>query len=277
VLVRSGPPVTTVDVGAARSALASVVPRLVALVRSIRKPLAPALGEWNTGDVALHLAHVWEALPALSRGELASPIRDPRALGELTSSLVRQEPSRDLAQIAARIEAGAAAYLATPAADGELRPWLVEGTRLPVSAFACHLLNESLVHGYDIARAEGAPWPIDPSHAAMAVFGFTLPALSVVDPRFPVDQQAAAGVRACYDVRVRRSGRFFLVFDDGALSIEPPSSRPVDWRISAEPTALFLALWSRRSPWSDMLTGRLRIWGRRPGVGLRLPRMLRNP
>lgn len=273
----SGPPAATVDTTEARTALASVVPRLVALIRSIRNPSAPALGEWNTGDVAVHLAQVWEALPALSSGALASPIRDPRELAGLTSTLVRDEPSRDLEQIAARIEAGAAAYLATPAGNGEMRPWLVEGTALPASAFACHLLNESLVHGYDIARAERSPWRIDPAHAAMAVFGFTLPALSVVDPHFPVDQQAAAGVHACYDIRVRRSGRFFLVFDDGALSIEPPSSRSVDWRISADPTALFLTLWSRRSPWPAMLTGGLRVWGRRPLVGLRLPKMLRNP
>jgi hypothetical protein len=276
--VSSGPLATTVNCTEARSALESVVPRLVALIRSIRNPSAPALGEWNTGDVALHLAHVWEALPALSRGALASPIRDPRELSELTSSLVRDEPSRDLGQIAARIEAGAATYLATPAGNGEVRrPWLVEGTALPESAFACHLLNESLVHGYDIARAERSPWRIDPAHAAMAVFGFTLQALSVVDPRFPVDQQAAAGVHACYDIRVRRTGRFFLVFDDGALSIEPPSSRSVDWRISADPTALFLTLWSRRSPWPAMLTGGLRVWGRHPLVGLRLTKMLRNP
>jgi len=275
--VSSGPLATTVDPTQARSALETVVPRLVALIRSIRNPSAPALGEWNTGDVALHLAHVWEALPALSRGELASPIGDVRELAGLTTSLVRDEPSRDLGQIAARIEAGAAAYLATPAGNDDVRPWLVEGTALPASAFACHLLNESLVHGYDIARAERSPWRINPAHAAMAVFGFTLQALSVVDPRFPVDQEAAAGVRACYDIRVRRSGRFFLVFDDGALSIEAPSSRSVDWRISADPTALFLTLWSRRSPWPAMLTGGLRVWGRHPLVGLRLPKMLRNP
>jgi hypothetical protein len=273
----SGPLATTVDTTQARAALASVVPRLVALIRPIRNPSAPALGEWNTGDVAVHLAQVWEALPALASGALASPIRDPRELAGLTSSLVRDEPSRDLGQIAARIEAGAAAYLATPAGNGDVRPWLVEGTALPASAFACHLLNESLVHGYDIARAERSPWRIDPTHAAMAVFGFTLPVLSVVDPRFPVDQQAAAGVRACYDIRVRRSGRFFLVFDDGAIAVEPPSSRSVDWRVSADPTALFLTLWSRRSPWPAMLTGGLRVWGRRPLVGLRLPKMLRNP
>jgi hypothetical protein len=228
-------------------------------------------------EVAVHLAHVWQALPALSRGDLASPIHDPRELAGLTSSMVRDEPDRDLARIADRIEAGASAYLETPAGNDEVRPWLVEGTALPTSAFACHLLNESLVHGYDIARAERRPWPIDSSHARMAIVGFAIPAMRAVDPRFPVDQEAARGVRACYDLRLRGAERFFLVIEGGRLSIEEPSTRAVDWRISADPAALFLTLWSRRSPWRLMLNGGLRVWGRHPGIGLRLPRMLRNP
>jgi hypothetical protein len=268
---------TTVDGASARAALASVVPRLTALIRSIRNPAAPAVGEWNAGDVAVHLAQAWETLTALARGDLNSPLHDPRELAELTTSMVRSDPARDLEEIAARIETAASAYLATPTTDPGPRPWLVEGTAVPASTFTCHVLNESLVHGYDIAHAEGRHWPIDPAHAGIALMGFAIPALSVVDPRFPVDQQHAAGVRACFDIRVRRTSRFFLVFDDGALSVEEPSQRSVDWHISAEPTTLFLLLWSRTSPWPGMLTGRMAAWGRRPWLGLRLPRMMNNP
>jgi hypothetical protein len=267
----------TVDAAAARAALASVVPRLTGLIRSIRNPTAPAVGEWNAGDVAVHLAHAWETLPALAGGALESPLHDPSDLAGFTVAMVRDERSRDLDAAAARIEAAASAYFASPIASNGRRPWLFEGTALPVSAFTCHLLNESLVHGYDIAHAEGRRWLIDPAHAGMAIFGFLLPALSALDPRFPVDQRHAAGVRACYDVRLRRTGRFFLVFDDGALAIEPPSQRRVDWHISAEPATMFLQLWSRTSPWPAVLTGRIRSWGMRPGLGFRLPRMMRNP
>jgi hypothetical protein len=266
-----------VDTAAARAALASVVPRLTALVRSIRNPAAPAVGEWNAGDVAVHLAHAWELLPVLARGDMASPLHRPEELADVTTAMVRREPGRDLEATAARIEAAASAYLATPMPDGGNRPWMIEGTTLPPSAFICHLLNESLVHGYDIAHAERRRWPIDPTHAGMAIMGFVLPALSVVDPRFPVDQRYAAGVRACFDIRVRRTGRFSLVFDDGALIVEPLARRPVDWHISAEPATLFLLLWSRTSPWPGMFSGRLRVWGRRPSLGLRLTRMMRNP
>ncbi|TMC49342.1 MAG: SCP2 sterol-binding domain-containing protein [Chloroflexi bacterium] len=272
----SGPP-TTADAAAARAALASVVPRLTALIRSIRNPAAPAVGEWNAGDVAVHLAHAWELLPALARGDMGSPLHQPDELAGVTTAMVQREPARELEAIAGRIEEAASDYLATPMTDNGARPWMIEGTTLPSSAFSCHLLNESLVHGYDIAHAEGRRWHIDPAHAGMAIMGFAIPALSVVDPRFPVDQRHAAGVRACFDIRVRRTGRFCLVFDDGALTVEAPGERPADWHISAEPATLLLLLWSRTSPWPGMLSGRLRVWGRRPLLGMRLTRMMRNP
>jgi len=267
---------SSVDPAAARVALASVVPRLTALIRSIGDPGAHAVGEWNAGDVALHLAQAWEKLPALAAGEIESPLGAAAELAALTTTMVRDEPGRDLDAIAGRIEAAASAYLATPSSD-EPRPWLVRGTSLPGSAFSCHLLNESLVHGHDIAHAEGRAWRIDPAHAGMAIMGFAFRALTAVDPRFPVDQEQAAGVRACFDIRVRRTGRVFLILDDGAMRIEPPSSRRVDCHLSAEPATLFLLIWSRTSEWPGVLSGRLALWGRRPWLGARLPQMLRNP
>lgn len=268
---------SNVDLGEARFALASVVPRLTDLIRGIRNPDAPAIGEWSAGDVAVHLAQVWETLPALGSGAIDSPLSRLDELADLTSSMVRSEGDRDPHAAAARIEAAAAAYLAGPAPGDDTHPWLVEGTRLPASAFACHILNESLVHGHDIARAEGRPWRISSAHAGLAIMGFIFPALSVLDPRAPVDQEKAAGVRACYDVRVRRAGSVRLLFEDGAVSIQLPSRGRVDCHVSADATTLFLLVWSRIGLWPGMLTGKVSVWGRRPWLGVRLPQMLRNP
>jgi hypothetical protein len=268
---------TSVDGVTARAALGAAVPRLTALIRSIHDPGAPALGTWTIAEVAVHLAQVWEALPALARRDLQSPLRAPDDLAELTIAMVREEPERDLEAIATRIDSAASAYLRSPTVDDGPRPWLVDGTALPATAFTCHILNETLVHGHDIARAQRRPWRIEPAHAGMAIMGFLFPALSVVAPRFPVDQRRAAGVRACFDIRVRGAGRAYLVLDDGALSIEPPSGRPVDCHISAEPAALFLMIWSRTALWRGALAGGISMWGRRPWLGVRLAGMLRNP
>ena len=141
----------------AYAALSAVVPRLSSLIRSIKRPETPALGEWNVGDVAVHLAHVWETLPVLASGNLESPLQHVDELSELTTSLVRSEMRPDLAGVADRIDAAAAAFLTTATArtSDATTPWLVEGIQASAPTFACHLLNESLIHGYDIALRNG--------------------------------------------------------------------------------------------------------------------------
>ena len=46
---------------------------------------------------------------------------------------------------------------------------------------------------------------------------------------------------------------------------------------SAEPVALLLVAYGRRSQWGPVLTGKLVAWGRKPWAGLRLTRYLVTP
>jgi hypothetical protein len=60
-------------------------------------------------------------------------------------------------------------------------------------------------------------------------------------------------------------------------TVEAPSARRVDSHVSAEPTTLFLLVWSRTRQWPGALTVRRSLRGRRPWLGIRLPRMQNNP
>jgi hypothetical protein len=263
----------------AYAALSGVVPRLSSLIRSIKRPATPALGEWNVGDVAVHLAHVWETLPVLASGERESPLQHVDELSGLTTAMVASETRPDLAGVADRIDAAAAAFLtaAQARASGTTTPWLVEGIQASTPTFACHLLNESLIYGYDIAHAERTPWAISSAHAALALTGFIFLMVSRLDARAMVNQEKAAGVRASYEIHIRRFARVFLSFDDGALRVEPVALRRVDCHVSADPAALFLVMWGRVNQWSEVLRGRLFAWGRKPWLGPRLRTMIRNP
>jgi len=59
------------------------------------------------------------------------------------------------------------------------------------------------VHGYDIARAAGRPWRIEPAHAAMVLGGFIGPAIQGLHTQALVNDDKAAGVRVTYDLRIR--------------------------------------------------------------------------
>jgi uncharacterized protein (TIGR03083 family) len=266
-----------VDTVAARSAVAAAGARVASLLRSVDNPEAPAVGEWNVTDVAVHLSHVLEAVTALARGGGPLLVGDISELGGLTRMLVRSEAERDLRTVAGRLEASVPGFLDVTAAEGPgTREWLAPGTRLPMSSLLCHVLNELVVHGWDIAVADGKPWAIGRSEAALVVSGFVFPALANCGGAM-VDQRAGRGVRVTFDVRVRGGGRAVLRFDDGNLAVDAAPSGPVDCHLSVDPAAFLLVAWGRTSQWGPIARGQLLAWGRRPWLGLKLRSLMLNP
>lgn len=266
-----------VDGAAAREAVATVGPRVSALLRSVRHPDAPALGEWNLTETAVHLSVSADALCALAQGTGAL-LTDLWDLGTLNKTLVQGETTRELGQLADRIDATVARFLALvgDAEDDGARPWVVEGVEAPLSLLTCQMLNELVVHGWDIAKADGAPWPIERRHAALVLTGFVFPSMDNLG-RTMVDQEKGAGVRVTYDVRLRGGGRAVLRFDDGDLTVEAEPSGPVDCHLSVDPVAFMLVGWGRIKQGPAILRGQLFAWGRKPWLGLKLRSLLRNP
>ncbi|HEX6403048.1 MAG TPA: maleylpyruvate isomerase N-terminal domain-containing protein [Pseudonocardiaceae bacterium] len=285
---------TVTDWQHSQDALREEVERVTALLRSVRDPAAPAVGQWNISELAMHLSQAWLAVPGLARGDLSrfyevipsiadvagdSLMRDIRELEDLTVLGVRSDPERDLAVLADRIDQRADEYFAECAgySPTDLRPWFVEGTRVPVATLTGHLLNETLMHGYDIARADGRKWRIKPPHAAMVIRHLFIPVLQELDPRTLVDGEKAAGLRATYDLRIRAGDRLHFIFDDGQLQVEEPVARKVDCHISADPVAFVMMFWGRRGQWPAIATGKLMAWGRKPWLGFRFKSLIRHP
>ena len=280
----------------ARDALRVEVDRVTALLRTVRNPAAPALGRWNLAEVATHLSQAWAVVSGLATEDLSEVFDPPRQLDadgeaavlsdlwelpELTALGVESDSERDLRVLADRIEERAATFLSTLRRSSplDLRSWLVAGTKVRLSTLTCHLLNETIVHGYDVARADGRRWAIEPAHATLVMDQFLIPIIQVLDPRALVDQEAAAGTRVAYELRVRGGGRHVFAFDDGALTVEPSESsgRRIDCHISADPAALLLVAWARKSQWAAIARGQLVAWGRKPWLGPKLRSMMRNP
>jgi hypothetical protein len=285
---------TKADWQQGQDVLHDAVARVTSLLRSVRDPGAHAVGQWSLGEVAMHLSQAWIAVPALARQDLSrvdevvpslagtageALIKDIGELGEMTMLGVRTDPERDPHVLADRIDARAQEYLSecVGADPNAPRPWLVQGTTVRQSTLTYHLLNETVMHGGDIARAARHWWQIEPTHAAMVLGRFLVPVLQALDPRAMLDAEQAAGLRATYDIRLRGGDRFYFIFNDGALTIEEPSARKVDCHISADPVAFLMVAWSRQSQWSAIAKGKLLAWGRKPWLGPRFRGLMRNP
>jgi uncharacterized protein (TIGR03083 family) len=274
-----------------QDALRDEVARVTTLLRSIQDPGPHAVGQWNLAEVAMHLSQAWMVVPGLARRDLSrvhevvpsvagdSLIRDMWDLADTTTLAVNSDPERDPVVLADRIESRAQEYFSECAgADPDApRPWLVQGTTVGQSTLTYHLLNETVMHGYDIAHAAGRPWRIEPAHAAMVLGRFIVPVLQALDSRAMVNRAKAAGVRATYALRIRGGDSFHFIFDDGELHIVEPSSRRVDCHISADPVAFLMVVWNRERQWRAIARGKLMAWGRRPWLGPQFRALIRNP
>ncbi len=285
---------TTAEWQQGQDALGDAVGRVTALLRSVRDPRVHAVGEWTLGEVAMHLSQAWIAVPGLARRDLSrvhrvlpslagaagdSLIRDMWDLGEITTLAVKADPERDPRVLADRIEVRAQEYLSEcVGADPDApRPWLVQGVTVRQSTLTYHLLNETVMHGGDIARAAGCPWPIEPAHAAMVWGRFLVPVFQGLPPRAMVNPGKSADLQATFDVQVRGGDSFYFIFNRGELTVEEPSSREVDCVISADPVALLMVAWGRESQWPFVAEGKLETGGPKAYLGPQFRSLIRNP
>jgi uncharacterized protein (TIGR03083 family) len=267
---------TTVDWPVARAAAASACARVTSLLRSAPSPTAPALGDWDVTDVAVHLSHAVDVVNAMAHGG-GNLLDDISGLSSLTKVMVDGEGKRPLPELADRIEASTAAFLAAmeAATDDGLRNWFVRGTVQPLSTLTCHVLNELLVHGRDVAVATGAAWPIERSHANLVVNGFLFPVLGALGSSMLTPEGAKA--RAVVEVRVRGGGRAWFRFTGGDLAVTTSPQAPVDCHLSVDPEAFLLVAWGRIGQWPAIGRGKLLAWGRKPWLGVQFRSWVKSP
>jgi hypothetical protein len=275
------------EIEGVRTAVASVVPKLTALLRSVRRPELHSLGEWTVAEVAAHLSHVYRADVAAAKGGF--PDVGPKdvtpgfvgAVSTMNADFLHNDPERDLGALAARIEGCAEDFMAVLSNQPGDQPvvWL-GGVKLPLWSVGAHLVSESLIHGFDIARPEGLPWSIEPAHAALAT-RFSFAFLHAIDPdsrRVFINRAKADGLRACVDFRLRDNGSLFVIVEDGTVLIEEPSDRrKIDCHISADPVALLLMSYGRIGRWAPLLKGQLVAWGRRPWLAAAINGLFKTP
>ncbi len=260
-----------IDKDEARAAVEAAAAQTAQLIRAIPDPTRRAHGlAWTVGETATHLVWVTRgyALWASGRG---APEWDLDRLADTNARLIDELPERRPAELADLFAAGALGFLeATAQLPGDRPvPWF-GGHTLSLASATCMMLEECLVHGYDIATTIGRPWPIATRHACLAVDGITSILPLTVDPR------TAAQVTATYAIRVRGGSRFVVRFRGGALTVEPLSAAPVDCHISADPVAFLLVGMNRVSQWRAIARGQLVAWGRKPWLGVKYRSFLRH-
>jgi uncharacterized protein (TIGR03083 family) len=249
-------------------ALADAGARLSAIMRRISDPGLRAVGTWSIGETAHHVAAGPGYFLAAARGDAELVALDGVAADNARD--LTGDPERDPRVLADRFDAGIRALVShAGTVPGDLLVEPFTDVKVPLSCLLAIELDEVLVHGFDIARAAGLAWRIEPAHALL-----TLEGIMALMP-FLLDKQRAAGVRMRVELRIRGMARQILTIRDGALRVQASSNGPVDCRMSVDPVVYLLLIWNRTGPWRPVLRGQLAVWGRRPWLMNRLQRLLK--
>jgi mycothiol maleylpyruvate isomerase-like protein/SCP-2 sterol transfer family protein len=256
------------------AAMAVMRDRVDALVGSIPDMTVPIRGsEWRVREAAVHMLTETEVHTDLAVGKPT-----PR------TGLSREEIARDNerflaavpeappAELGGLIRGAVDRFLAalTDLDAGGQVVWAGDAV-ISVAELAGVELGELLLHGYDIASVVGIPWPIEPGHAELVLFGYQ-PLYRTI-----VNHDLARGLTANLRVELRGGSAMTLRFADGAFSVEPAGGGPVDCTISAEPVALLMVVSRRLPQWAAIALGLLQASGPRADLALRLTDLFLYP
>jgi uncharacterized damage-inducible protein DinB len=237
------------------------------LLRRIGDPTPRAIGIWNIAETATHLALSSPFFLAVARGEV-----EPEDITDNAATTVRavaEEAERDLERLADRIVAGEsalAAYARSLGSDGSVSPF--RGITFPMSTMLGVELGELIVHGFDMARAAGMPWHVDPVDAALAL------AAEVQVLPIMLDEERAEGLRLGCRLHIRHGSTVDILIEDGRLRVEPPGAVRVDCHLTVDPMAFLILSFHRIGQTGPLLTGKVISWGRRPWAAPRLQSVL---
>lgn len=259
-----------VDVSSARSALVSATDRVAELFSSLHDPGVRARGsDWTAAEVAAHLSIIGGSYAQYLGGD-PTPVVTATNLNADNARTIAAVDERAVGVLVDRIRAGTDRFLELTEGmptDTEV-PW--HGVTATVGSLYGVWLGELLVHGWDVARSAGRRWPIARGEAAMIVEGS-----AHIAPNF-VDRERTAGLRATYELNLRRGPAMTFRFADGVLDVTSEDADDADARISANPRAVMFVLYKRKRQSGQIARGRMLAYGRRPWLAFGFANLFRG-
>jgi hypothetical protein len=273
-------PITEERWTTARAAVAEAADRFLGLVAA-SDPGAMATEDWTVTDTVAHVGTIAfmytrmvrfdaPAIPAVADRIRATTVD---TVADLNTATLRQFTERDPVVLAERLRTDIDdVLLATEHADPAAPVAWLGDSRVPLCGVLAHLANELHIHGRDIARATRAPWHVPPAHAALFFEVFFVEMLNLGYGRLLDNDEPPRARRIAVGFRSAHTTPVTIVLRHGRVTVEPWDA-PADARIAFDPVAFNLMMFHRISKPRAALTGRIRVWGRRPWL---LPTFLKT-
>ncbi|MFC8427448.1 maleylpyruvate isomerase family mycothiol-dependent enzyme [Streptomyces sp. NPDC057253] len=254
-------------------AICAVAEDVARLLRSCKDASVPIPGaEWTVAEAAAHLVLANKLMATLAAGhEQVYGDGTPAGLAAANAASLASFRERDPSVLAGGVVQHARAFTEAAGLRPAATPTVTPLGPMDLGTLGSYLLTHMLGHGYDIAVALGRPHMVDRDRVALAM-PFLITAMDrVVDPR------AAAGHRACYELRVRGVSRLTVTFTDGALAVHAEPPRRPDCTIMIDPITFFLLALGRCTAAGAIARGKVLAWGRKPWLAPGFPALFTAP
>jgi uncharacterized protein (TIGR03083 family) len=266
----------------ARSALRTAGDRFRSLLADGCDAGAMATPDWTVADSAAHVLAIAllyvglvsdgaETLPVPRLNEILATT-NVDTVADLNDHVLEHYTERDPRRLAALVgEAVEVILEATRDTPPETTVRWLGDSRVPVAGVVAHLVNELLVHGWDMARALRRPWPIPDDHAALYWELFFLGMLRhdygvLLNTALPMPKRPiAVQFRSAYTPTAT------IVLGAGRVWLAPPED-PYDVRVTFRPARFNLMLFGRSGILTAVVRRDVVVGGPRPW---RLPAFLR--
>lgn len=247
---------------AAHVGVAETAQRVATLIGSLPDAAAPIRpGTWTVREAAVHLAVEANHCVEVTHGA-PSPAMTNAEFNTLSEARIADIPETDPHKLSEILSEASASLLHATGGRGGDQPVTYYGLPCSLAQMMGIELAEWLLHGYDIAKATGLPWPIDPFQAQVSLHGYGTFIAACVRPK------VARGHTATYRIDLRGGEGFVIRFSDGAAAFETAGPEPADCVISAHPVAFLMVALGRLSRWEAVTLGLLRASGDRPQLAL---------
>ena len=248
----------------ARRSLATNSRQLAELITTAPDLSRLAMGlEWNLQQVAAHMitGTNWAA-EFIKENAPGLPTLDPAVVGPVLDQMIADFPESDPAKLGRLLLDAEDALLEALSAQPGDRPMLHAGVPFTVAQFACTMLGDQMLHGYEMAAAIGRPWPIETNDALLILEGH-LPLFGAM-----LHAERTPGLTAAIGIELRGGRDVTVRFTDGAYSVEEGIVDAVDATMSVDPVAFLMIESGRLSRYEAIALGLLTVGGNQPDLAL---------
>jgi hypothetical protein len=249
----------------ARHSVATTARRLADLITSAPDLSRLAMGlEWNLQQVTAHMVTGTNWATEFIKGNAPGlPTLDPAIIGPLLDEMIADFPESDPVKLGRLLLDADEAFLDVLACRPGDSP--ISHAGLPsftLAQFACALLGDQMLHGYEMAAAVGRPWPIT-AQDALLILNAHLPMFAAM-----LHPTQTSGLSAAVGIELRGGRDVTVRFTDGAYSLEEGMAGAVDATMSVDPVAFLMIESGRLSRYEAAALGLLEVGGNQPDLAL---------